>query len=1538
MNATVPSSQRSSEIEFIRFISTPIGWICLVLGVAVLCGPLHAGDWPAYRRDVQRSAVTDDKLTFPMQLAWQYTCAQAPLPAWRPAPKTINRMEFDYAPQPVVAGGIVCFGSSSDDTIRALDARTGEQRWLFTTGGPVRFAPQIADGKVYAASDDGCVYCLDAVTGKPVWTFRAAPADDRLLGDARMISRWPLRCGLLVDGGTVYTVAGMWPSEGIFIYALDAGTGKELWCNDTGGAPYGWEANTKSAYFFGNWTGLTPQGALLASRDILMVPMGRAVPAGIDRKTGRLLAFRPGQKGTGTGSPPFAAVGDAAFVYQTAQGGEQQSGILQFGKATGAGVAFKGLPQPSVREPGKGMDVTLLATKERFYARQGYSIALAGELLLVGEDGAIAAYEAKKTAPPAGNVRQARYDAATQRELWRFPVKGQARGLAVADGRIYVTTDRGEIYCFAAENDAQAQHHPALAFQAPQPHPLAAKMRDRLRAAGMDRGYALVLGDPEGTLAVGLAEQTALRIISVVSDEAAARALRARLVSSTALHGSRIHVFAAPKDGRLPFTQYFANAVLVAGDTGAVPAAELYRLLRPCGGILLSPGLSRPAMSALSRASGAPAAEIHEQEDLSIVRGPLPGALDWDSPHATDRHLRAPLRPLWFGGPAPMEFYDRIATYPHMLAANGRYFYLLSGSLVAVDAYNGTELWRRYVPRDLRTLTLDGEERLIDTWESRKVDRETDLAWRGRPSSIRALTADADSLYLTLDESCFRGAGVTCVKLSATTGEQQSIYGPVAASPEVSLKTPQTWTLKLAPAHEGTLTLSANADGLKLDLMTKAPAGTPPDSWTLYFDLRPAAQRYGLYERGVFQVQILPPTEARTSASWRKGRGAAFPELTVTGTRTSGGTVATVQLPWAQIEALTGDRPQTFGFAAALRAGELTPSRAIQRAHIKPPPPAERYLFADPMAEALNNGWATILLADAPANLAALRQSGIIAGPLEKLPGRVREKRQVDRDDPIEVAAAQAPRVHPLTGDLGPKLYQRGNGCGPLYKAANLQFMRSGTVGTYDLLDDSGIRQFGGVRPSCSQNMLAALGVLIVGEDGSDCTCGYSYQTSFVLAPAERRLHEDWATYLDTPVDNQLRMAAINLGALGDRRDADRTLWLNYPRFPNSGGFLITPGGEGRGVFNGVWPQTRYEFKIPLRVETAENLGPFRVNADRVAIRGTDRPWIYASQYRGITKATLQVDFRAPLVAQTAATAPQLDGQLNEPLWAGDPQSHLKFTKTDLFLRNDATHVYIGLRRPASFGRTGNQRTWKQTTSGEDAPVWNDDSFELFFSDRRSSVVVHLGLSASGARYDARAVEAGTTEDKGWSGTWKGAVVAGTETMSAEFAVPLSLLKDAGLDPGTLGINAQANVAAEKPTPNIDSEALCHLGGRGRSHCANFIPLGLGKAPVIPPRQFTVRLHFAELDESAKPGQRVFDVKLQDQVILKGFDVAKEAGGVRTALVKEFKHVPTTEALALEFIAAGGKLTAASAPILSALEVSDEGFKTASTPQPRFSK
>jgi hypothetical protein len=108
-------------------------------------------------------------------------------------------------------------------------------------------------------------------------------------------------------------------------------------------------------------------------------------------------------------------------------------------------------------------------------------------------------------------------------------------------------------------------------------------------------------------------------------------------------------------------------------------------------------------------------------------------------------------------------------------------------------------------------------------------------------------------------------------------------------------------------------------------------------------------------------------------------------------------------------------------------------------------------------------------------------------------------------------------------------------------------------------------------------------------------------------------------------------------------------------------------------------------------------------------------------------------------------------------------------------------------------------------------------------------------------------------------------------------------------------------------------------GARGLKRCV--VPL-LDEGSE--PGRYTVRLHFAEIEE-AKPGQRLFDVQLQGQVVDKGLDIAQEAGGARKALVREFKNIEVADNLVIELAAAGPGAGAQADPILSGIEVVREG-------------
>ncbi|MBI2478933.1 MAG: hypothetical protein HYV60_09960, partial [Planctomycetia bacterium] len=71
---------------------------------------------------------------------------------------------------------------------------------------------------------------------------------------------------------------------------------------------------------------------------------------------------------------------------------------------------------------------------------------------------------------------------------------------------------------------------------------------------------------------------------------------------------------------------------------------------------------------------------------------------------------------------------------------------------------------------------------------------------------------------------------------------------------------------------------------------------------------------------------------------------------------------------------------------------------------------------------------------------------------------------------------------------------------------------------------------------------------------------------------------------------------------------------------------------------------------------------------------------------------------------------------------------------------------------------------------------------------------------------------------------------------------------------------------------------------------------------------YTVRLTFAEL-ENATPGERVFDVSIQGQTVLEGFDIAAQTGGPLRGIVKEFTGITTDSQIQIRFRNIRGEAT-----------------------------
>ncbi|MDD4872599.1 MAG: PQQ-binding-like beta-propeller repeat protein [Kiritimatiellae bacterium] len=294
-----------------RFIT-----ITLVLAGLIFCfpamGTAEESDWPMWRYDANRSAASPAELPSQLRLQWKRE-----LPAPSPAFPNDPRLCFDISYEPVVAGKTIFVPSMVSDSVTAYDTETGTEKWKFYADGPVRFAPIVDHEKLYFVSDDGCLYCLNAKKGRLLWKFCGLPVEQavcKLLGNGRLISRWPARGGPVLTDGMIYYSAGIWPNEGVYIYAVDADSGKLIWVNK--------DANFVKNGLLDHGTrrdgGLSPQGYLAVLGQKLIVPCGRALPAFFDRKSGQMEPYTTGWGGRiGLSKGCWYACGIGDYLFQS---------------------------------------------------------------------------------------------------------------------------------------------------------------------------------------------------------------------------------------------------------------------------------------------------------------------------------------------------------------------------------------------------------------------------------------------------------------------------------------------------------------------------------------------------------------------------------------------------------------------------------------------------------------------------------------------------------------------------------------------------------------------------------------------------------------------------------------------------------------------------------------------------------------------------------------------------------------------------------------------------------------------------------------------------------------------------------------------------------------------------------------------------------------------------------------------------------------------------------------------------------------------
>ncbi|MBI5722402.1 MAG: PQQ-binding-like beta-propeller repeat protein [Planctomycetes bacterium] len=670
---------------------------------------IFGADWPTWRHDASRTGASPDGLPPDLQLQWVRE-----FPPLEPAWPDQDRLMFDLSYEPVVLGKTLFFGSSLNDCLIALDTETGDEKWKFYADGPIRFAPAACEGKVYFVCDDGCLYCLSAQTGELIWKFNAAPAVRPILGNRRLISTWPARGAPAIADGKVYFSAGIWPFMGIFVYALDAATGKVVWINDGAGAIYQFQPHESPAF-----AGIAPQGYMTVSGGKLLVPNGRAVPACFNRETGKLQYFHLAANGK-NGFYFSATTGrfffNGAEMYDCETGyrimisslgatpvlTEQAAFSLRNGAITANDIQDVQIVESAARTTGK-VDKRMFQLKSGekglntlWQAEQPGGVTAmiaAGARLYAGSPNSICAI----------NVPKKGEEAAIS---WTAEIRGTPATLLAADDKLFAVTLEGRVYCFGKKKgEAKA---PASGEKKSSPQgEWGAKAAMVLKQTGITDGYAVVAGN--GRLAEELARQSNLHVIFVEPDQEKRTALRKDL-DAAGLYGRRASVF--PGDpAAVDLPPYLASLMVFevapVVKTGAEDASvrKIFDVLRPYGGTawFFAAADQRQSLTRWINDAKLPCSETADVDGALVLKrvGAIPGSADWTHQYADpantaisrDKYIKAPLGILWFGGSENEKILPKHGHGPSPQVVGGRLFIEGQDMLRALDVYTGRILW-----------------------------------------------------------------------------------------------------------------------------------------------------------------------------------------------------------------------------------------------------------------------------------------------------------------------------------------------------------------------------------------------------------------------------------------------------------------------------------------------------------------------------------------------------------------------------------------------------------------------------------------------------------------------------------------------------------------------------------------------------------------------------------------------------------------------------------------------------------------------------
>lgn len=1145
----------------------------------------RAADWPMWRYDAARTASSPEQLAQPLHLQWTTTFS-ARKPVWDD-PLNRDLMTYDRAFEPIVIDGHLILGFNDTDRLIALDAVTGLLKWTFHADGPIRLAPAAGEGRVYVCTDGGRLFCLDVKNGKPEWSFSAAPSAQKVIGNRRVISAWPARGGPVLKDGRVYFAASIWPFMGVFIYALDAETGKVLWVNDSTGSQYIKQPHGAPAF-----AGVAPQGSLVVAGDVLLVPGGRSVPAAFRRDNGQFLFFELDAAGKANGGSTVMA-GQSQFYVHT-----RERGVRAFDLKNGKKTDFVTTEPVITSDCLYACEIVKDRPVIRCYdntqkvrweldADASMELIQAGQRLYGAGKSQIIAVDLPKTGSDLQETKPA--------IVWSQAVDGQVVRLLAACDRLFAVMLDGRILAFGAENIAA----PPVYSESIQPIDAYAPTKQiakEMPQPGNSEGYAIWFGaEDESLLNALIAVSPFVELAIVDEDPARVDQLRFRLKAGGVYGAVSVHQ-GTPQEFRAP--AYIAHQVFASNRIAKAAAADralletLFQSVRPYGGALhlLASGTDVESLGKSITDAKLPNAQVETCPTGIVVRrvGALPGAADWshqagniaNTLKSNDQLVKLPLGLLWFGGSSNAEVLPRHGHGPPEQIVGGRLFLEGLNCLTARDVYTGRELWKQKFS-DLGTQGVYFDETYKDTPLDSSYNQVHIPGANARGTNY---VATPDCVYVV--------EGSACDVLDARTGEPLRKI----SMPQDDPTKPEPWTF-IGVYNDVLLGGAGFANYQQRHGITLAGSDKKPE------------------DKESAGLKGLDVSASMRLAGFDRNSGAVLWQTKALHSFSHNGIVA------GDGRVYCLDRNPTLVEDELRRRGK--PSPATYRIV------ALDYRTGAPVWQATEGVFGTWLSYSEEHGL--LLEAG--AAATDRLPSEAKEgmavyrggdgKLQWRRND-LKYAGPciihhdliisnttsynysagafslldGSPKLfaNPLTGELQPWTMTRAYGCNNVIASENLLTFRSGAAGFFDLTSQSGTGNFGGFKSGCTSNLVAANGILNAPDYTRTCSCAYQNQTSLGLVHMPDM--EMWTVSTATrslQKGQRLRQLGINFGAPGDRRAANGTLWVEYPSTGNEASPLtITLQGE-----------PRY----------------FRHHASTMA--GVPLPWVHASGVEDATAVTI---------------------------------------------------------------------------------------------------------------------------------------------------------------------------------------------------------------------------------------------------------------------------------------------------------------------------